>query len=150
MRDGELVPVAEYTARALHADQDDKLGERYAGHLAAVVAGVRAAGGSDVQVAAGWLHDAVEDGHTTVERLAAAGFPLPVLVLVDAVSMRPGESRADYFRRIFACPGAALVKQADHDHNHGRLHLITDEDTRKRLGRKYDREAGWLADGRVS
>lgn len=51
----------EATARAAHAGQTDKAGRPYAEHLQAVAEGVRRRGGDDEQIAAAWLHDAVED-----------------------------------------------------------------------------------------
>lgn len=51
----------EAVARAAHAAQTDKAGRPYSEHLSAVAAGVRARGGDDDQIAAAWLHDAVED-----------------------------------------------------------------------------------------
>lgn len=51
----------EVKARAAHAAQTDKAGRPYAEHLQAVAEGVRARGGDDEQIAAAWLHDAVED-----------------------------------------------------------------------------------------
>ena len=51
----------EAIAREAHAGQTDKAGRPYAEHIAAVAEGVRARGGSEEQIAAAWLHDAVED-----------------------------------------------------------------------------------------
>ncbi|MCZ9340948.1 HD domain-containing protein, partial [Streptomyces sp. TRM76130] len=51
----------EAVARAAHEGRTDKAGRPYAEHLAAVAEGVRRRGGDDDQVAAAWLHDAVED-----------------------------------------------------------------------------------------
>lgn len=51
----------EALARRAHAGQTDKAGIPYVEHVAAVAHGVRERGG-DEQIAAAWLHDAVEDG----------------------------------------------------------------------------------------
>ena len=66
----------EALAREAHAGQTDKAGRPYAEHLAAVAHGVRARGGSDEQIAAGWLHDAVEDDRlcvTALRQIKASG-----------------------------------------------------------------------------
>ncbi|MGW7052711.1 HD domain-containing protein [Streptomyces sp. NPDC054887] len=128
----------EAVARAAHATQTDKAGLPYTGHLAAVAEGVRARGGSDEQIAAAWLHDAVEDGALSEEWLAAAELPQATKDMVLAVTKRPGEDLAAYTRRILATPGALLVKEADLAHNAdpGRL-AVLDEATRVRLTLKY-------------
>lgn len=63
------LPEVEALARAAHAAQTDKAGRPYTEHLAAVAEGVRARGGTDEQIAAAWLHDAVEDGALSQEWL---------------------------------------------------------------------------------
>ncbi|MEV7321619.1 HD domain-containing protein [Streptomyces sp. NPDC093970] len=130
----------EELARAAHAAQTDKAGRPYAEHLAAVAEGVRARGGDPDQIAAAWLHDAVEDDVLTADRLAAAPLSARTRAIVLAVTRRPGEPPEDYARRILDTPGALLVKQADLAHNAdpGRL-AVLDEDTRKRLTEKYAR-----------
>ena len=55
----------EALARAAHEGQTDKAGRPYAEHLRAVAEGVRSRGGDDEQIAAAWLHDAVEDDALT-------------------------------------------------------------------------------------
>ncbi len=55
----------EAIARAAHAGQTDKAGRPYAEHLRAVAEGVRERGGDEDQIAAAWLHDAVEDDALT-------------------------------------------------------------------------------------
>ncbi|MER5523161.1 HD domain-containing protein [Streptomyces sp. NPDC002677] len=130
----------EALARAAHAAQTDKAGRPYAEHLAAVAEGVRVRGGDPEQIAAAWLHDAVEDHALTADRLAAAPLTARTRAIVLAVTKRPGEPPEAYARRILDTPGALLVKQADLAHNAdpGRL-AVLDEDTRKRLTEKYAR-----------
>ncbi|MEV6764081.1 HD domain-containing protein [Streptomyces sp. NPDC051105] len=130
----------EALARAAHAAQTDKAGRPYAEHLAAVAEGVRVRGGDPEQIAAAWLHDAVEDHALTADWLAAAPLTARTRAIVLAVTKRPGEPPEAYARRILDTPGALLVKQADLAHNAdpGRL-AVLDEDTRKRLTEKYAR-----------
>ncbi|MFI6102971.1 HD domain-containing protein [Streptomyces sp. NPDC051310] len=130
----------EALAREAHAGQTDKAGRPYAEHLAAVARGVRERGGSEEQIAAAWLHDAVEDDRLTAGWLAAAALPPATKDMVLALTKRPGEDLAAYTARILAVPGARLVKEADLAHNAdpGRL-AVLDEATRVRLTAKYAR-----------
>ncbi|MEV0492469.1 HD domain-containing protein [Streptomyces atratus] len=128
----------EAIARTAHADQKDKAGRPYAEHLAAVAEGVRARGGSDEQIAAAWLHDAVEDEALSEEWLARAALPQPVKDMVLAVTKRDGEGLASYTRRILATPGALLIKESDLAHNADPDRLaVLDPATRTRLTAKY-------------
>ncbi|GHF35724.1 phosphohydrolase [Streptomyces mashuensis] len=130
----------EALARRAHAGQTDKAGRPYAEHLAAVAAGVRERGGSDEQIAAAWLHDAVEDGAVTEEWLAAAELPQPVKDMMLALTKRPGEVPEAYAARIRATPGALTVKAADLAHNADPARLARlDDATRDRLTHKYAR-----------
>lgn len=128
----------ESLARAAHAAQTDKAGRPYAEHLAAVAEGVRARGGSDEQIAAAWLHDAVEDDALSREWLDTAALPQPVKEMVLAVTKVKGEDVRTYARRILATPGALLVKESDLAHNADPARLaVLDEPTRDRLTEKY-------------
>ncbi|GAA4856653.1 HD domain-containing protein [Saccharopolyspora rosea] len=130
----------ERIARRAHADQVDKAGRPYAEHLAAVADGVQARGGSSEQVAAAWLHDAVEDGAVSEEWLRGAALSHRTKEIVLAVTKRAGEAAEDYAARILATPGAALVKEADLAHNSDPARLAAlDAATRERLARKYAR-----------
>ncbi|MFJ2816398.1 MULTISPECIES: HD domain-containing protein [unclassified Streptomyces] len=131
----------ETLARAAHAGQTDKAGRPYAEHLAAVAAGVRARGGDDAQLAAAWLHDAVEDAVLSEQWLQEAALSPRTKAVVLAVTKRAGESPEAYAGRILATPGALLVKEADLAHNAdpARLARLTDAATRKRLTEKYAR-----------
>ncbi|MER6538200.1 HD domain-containing protein [Streptomyces sp900105755] len=130
----------ERLARDAHAAQTDKAGRPYAEHLAAVADGVRARGGDPDQIAAAWLHDAVEDHALTEEWLDTAPLSPRTKAVVRALTKQPGESPESYARRVLATPGALLVKEADLAHNAdpGRL-AVLDEATRRRLTAKYAR-----------
>ncbi|WP_371477803.1 HD domain-containing protein [Kitasatospora sp. NBC_00315] len=135
----------ETIARRAHAGQVDKAGRPYAEHLAAVARGVRERGGSAEQIAAAWLHDAVEDDALSQEWLDAARLPEQVKAIVGALTKRSGEPQQDYAARILATPGALLVKQADLAHNADPVRLAAlDERTAARLTAKYARMRGLL------
>ncbi|MFI7346350.1 HD domain-containing protein [Streptomyces sp. NPDC049936] len=136
-----LTPAeVEATARAAHAGQTDKAGRPYAEHLRAVAEGVRRRGGDDEQIAAAWLHDAVEDDALSERWLREAALSRRTKDIVLALTRRPGEAPEAYAARILATPGAALVKAADLAHNADPARLaVLDEATRTRLTEKYTR-----------
>lgn len=134
------LPEVEAIAREAHAAQKDKAGRPYAEHIASVAEGVRARGGSDEQIAAGWLHDTVEDGVLSRQWLQDAALPQSVKQMVLALTKGEGEDLESYTRRILDTPGALLVKQADLAHNADPERLASlDEATRTRLAEKYAR-----------
>lgn len=141
-----LTPVeVEAIAREAHAGQTDKAGRPYVEHLQAVADGVRARGGSDEQVAAAWLHDAVEDDKLSEDWLRDAGLPQSVKDMVLALTKRPGEDLEAYTARVLAVEGARLVKEADLAHNADPDRLaVLDEATRARLTAKYARTRALL------
>ncbi|MCM2391930.1 HD domain-containing protein [Streptomyces albipurpureus] len=135
----------EAIARAAHQGQTDKSGRPYAEHLAAVAEGVRSRGGTDEQIAAGWLHDAVEDHALTLEWLQTAALHQSVRDIVLALTKGEGEDLESYTRRIRSTPGALLVKEADLAHNTDPARLADlDEATRTRLIAKYARTRALL------
>ncbi|MEW2633386.1 HD domain-containing protein [Streptomyces sp. NPDC048389] len=130
----------EAIARAAHAGQQDKAGRPYAEHIAAVAEGVRTRGGGEDQVAAGWLHDTVEDGVLSRAWLEGAALPKSVKDMVLALTKGEDEDLEVYTRRILETPGALLVKQADLAHNADPARLaVLEEATRNRLAAKYAR-----------
>ncbi|MFF8989843.1 HD domain-containing protein [Streptomyces sp. NPDC014983] len=138
----------EALARAAHEGQTDKAGRPYAEHLAAVAEGVRARGGDAEQIAAAWLHDAVEDDALSRAWLAGAALTPRTKAIVDAVTKRPGEEPGAYARRVLDTPGALLVKEADLAHNADPERLaVLDEPARKRLTEKYARMRALLGLG---
>ncbi|MCE4942726.1 HD domain-containing protein [Streptomyces albulus] len=138
----------EALARRVHEGQTDKAGRPYAEHLAAVAAGVRARGGSAAQIAAAWLHDAVEDGAVSAAWLDGAALDGATKAMVLAVTKRPGEPVEEYTARILAVPGALLVKEADLAHNADPARLaVLDASTRRRLTAKYARVRALLGLG---
>ncbi|MGW0584294.1 HD domain-containing protein [Streptomyces sp. NPDC002920] len=130
----------EALARAAHEGQTDKAGRPYAEHLRAVAEGVRSRGGDAEQIAAAWLHDAVEDDALSEDWLRGAALTDRTRAIVLALTKRPGEPSETYASRILATPGALLVKQSDLDHNANPARLAAlDAPTRARLTEKYAR-----------
>ncbi|MFE6688983.1 HD domain-containing protein [Streptomyces sp. NPDC057743] len=130
----------EALARRAYAGQTDKAGRPYAEHLAAVAAGVRERGGSEEQIAAAWLHDAVEDDALSEAWLVGAALSEATKAMVLAVTKRVGEPVEEYTARILATPGALLIKESDLAHNADPARLaVLDSATRDRLTAKYAR-----------
>ncbi|MFI7007483.1 HD domain-containing protein [Streptomyces sp. NPDC050145] len=130
----------EALARQAHAAQTDKAGRPYAEHLQAVASGVERRGGTPDQIAAAWLHDAVEDDALTADWLDSAPLTDATKEIVRALTKRADESPQIYARRILDTPGARLVKEADLAHNADPARLaVLDEPTRTRLTGKYAR-----------
>ncbi|MFE7758902.1 HD domain-containing protein [Streptomyces sp. NPDC057418] len=135
----------EAIAREAHRAQTDKAGRPYVEHLAAVAVGVRERGGGEDQIAAAWLHDAVEDDALSRQWLDEAPLPQHVKDMVLAVTKRDGEDLVAYTGRILATPGALLVKESDLAHNAdpGRL-AVLEPAVRTRLSEKYAQVRGLL------
>lgn len=133
-----VVDTARRIATDAHAGQVDKAGRPYIEHPAAV-AGLLAEAGPEA-VAAGWLHDVVEDTTVTLDDLAAAGFPPAVVSAVDAVTKRPGEPYDDLVRRAAADRIGRWVKLADNANNSDEQRLaLLPAATAARLRGKYAR-----------
>lgn len=128
----------ETLARTAHAAQTDKAGRPYTEHLQAVADGVRERGGDDEQIAAAWLHDAVEDDVLSEDWLRDAALTGRTKDIVLALTKREGEPPESYAKRIRTTPGALVVKASDLAHNADPARLaVLDEHTRARLTKKY-------------
>jgi hypothetical protein len=142
---GMTLVQVEALARLAHAAQVDEAGRPYTEHLGAVVMGVADRGGSYEQIAAAWLHEAVEDGVFSEQWLAGAALPQSVKDMILALIERPGEPLEEYAARILATPGALLVKESDlaHQSDPRRLALLAPA-ARDRLTAKYAHIRGLL------
>lgn len=89
-------------ARSAHEEQEYGGGSFHELHLARVVATLRRYGTDDPELlAAGWLHDVVEDTETTVDDLRA-GFGDDVADLVWRLTDEPGANRKERQRNTHA------------------------------------------------
>lgn len=113
---GLLAEAARLVATAAHAGQVDKGGAPYIEHPAFVADRVRWLEGDGVAVAAGWLHDVVEDTRFTLDALASV-FPESVMEAVDALTRRGGEPYFEYIERARENRVARAVKRCDLAHN---------------------------------
>ncbi len=124
---GDLVCRAFQLAYTLHEGQFRKSGEPYILHPLAVAELLRDLGGSDAVIAAGFLHDVIEDTAITSEEIEEK-FGSEVRQLVDGVTKlskfnfsSKTEEQAENFRRMFLAMAkdirVILVKLADRLHN---------------------------------
>ncbi|MEM6452903.1 MAG: HD domain-containing protein [Cyanobacteria bacterium P01_D01_bin.105] len=100
-------------AAAAHAGQVDKADQPYILHPIKVMLRVS---GEPERIAA-VLHDVVEDTNVSMEQLAEEGFSQEILVAVEALTKRPGETRMAAAQRAVANPIARMVKLADNAEN---------------------------------
>ena len=104
--------AAEIVAREAHRNQLDKVGKEYIDHPRRVAYLLKEQGFSPEIVAAGWLHDTIEDTWMTTDILGDLGFSEHVVCMVDAMTKREGESSEDYIQRLLEAD-AVCVKRAD-------------------------------------
>ena len=125
--DNFLVCRAFNFAYQLHEGQYRKSGEPYIAHPIAVAGLLRDLGGDSVTIAAGFLHDVVEDTEVTPEEIEKL-FGVEVRLLVEGVTKlskfnfsSTTERQAENFRRMFLAMATDIrvivVKLADRLHN---------------------------------
>jgi len=136
--DTKLICRAFEFAYKLHEGQYRASGEPYIAHPVAVAGLLRDLGGSSVMIAAGFLHDVVEDTDVTAQEIESR-FGAEVRRLVEGVTKlskfnfsSKTERQAENFRRMFLAMAADIrvivVKLADRLHNMRTLeHLNRDK-----------------------
>ncbi|MCF6370282.1 metal-dependent phosphohydrolase [Rhizobium halophilum] len=106
----DLLEKAQNIATQAHQGQLKKTGGLVLEHVARVAASVS---GREKKTVA-WLHDVVEKApEWTLARLRKEGFPEAILLAVDALTKKPGESHEDLVRRAAENDLARSVKRAD-------------------------------------
>ncbi len=125
----------------LHQGQYRASGEPYIAHPVAVAGLLRDLGGSGAMIAAGFLHDVVEDTDVTLEEIEAR-FGTEVQQLVEGVTKlskfsfsSKTERQAENFRRMFLAMAqdirVIVVKLADRLHNMRTLEHLPAEKRRR-------------------
>ncbi|NEO84830.1 MAG: bifunctional (p)ppGpp synthetase/guanosine-3',5'-bis(diphosphate) 3'-pyrophosphohydrolase [Spirulina sp. SIO3F2] len=128
-------------AYTLHQGQYRKSGEPYIAHPVAVAGLLRDLGGDSAMIAAGFLHDVVEDTDVTCEDIEAL-FGEEVRQLVEGVTKLSSfnfasktERQAENFRRMFMAMAkdirVLIVKLADRLHNMRTLEHLKPEKQRR-------------------
>lgn len=139
--DTDLICRAFRFALELHQGQYRASGEPYIAHPVAVAGLLRDLGGSSVMIAAGFLHDVVEDTDITLEEIESR-FGVEVRRLVEGVTKlskfnfsSKTERQAENFRRMFLAMAADIrvivVKLADRLHNMRTLEHLNPEKQRR-------------------
>ena len=139
-RDNNLICRAFEFAYQLHEGQYRKSGEPYIAHPVAVAELLRDLGGDSEMIAAGFLHDVVEDTDVTPEEIEEK-FGSNVRQLVEAVTKlskfnfsSKTERQAENFRRMFLAMAkdirVIVVKLADRLHNMRTLEFLPPEKQR--------------------
>ena len=139
--DAGLICQAFEFAYQLHQGQYRKSGESYICHPVAVAGLLRDLGGSPAMIAAGFLHDVVEDTDIKLEEIEQR-FGSEVRQLVEGVTKlskfnfsSKTESQAENFRRMFLAMAqdirVIVVKLADRLHNMRTLEHLADEKRRR-------------------
>ncbi len=132
------VDVAMELAKRAHEGQFDKIGAPYFVHVEDVARRLLEGGSGPEVVAAGYLHDVIEDTSLTAEDLLKAGFTARTVRIVVAVTKIPGQSNKVYYQNIMLNPSARIVKLADFASNMNPVRLAElDEETSTRLVKKY-------------
>lgn len=135
--DVNLICRAFNFAYQLHEGQYRKSGEPYIAHPVAVAGLLRDLGGDKAMIAAGFLHDVVEDTDVTVEEIEER-FGSEVRQLVEGVTKlskfnfsSKTERQAENFRRMFIAMAqdirVIVVKLADRLHNMRTLEHLSQE-----------------------
>ncbi len=137
----QLVCRAFEFAYQLHKGQKRASGEPYIAHPVAVAGLLRSLGGDSAMIAAGFLHDVVEDTDVTADEIEAI-FGQEVRHLVEGVTKlskfnfdSKTEQQAENFRRMFLAMAkdirVIVVKLADRLHNMRTLeHLAANKQIR--------------------
>lgn len=137
---GDLIVRAFQFAYQLHQGQYRKSGEPYINHPIAVAGLLRYLGGDQAMVAAGFLHDIIEDTDVTSEELEQ-NFGPEVRHLVEGVTKlskfnfsNTTERQAENFRRMFLAMAkdirVIVVKLADRLHNMRTLDFLPEHKQR--------------------
>lgn len=139
--DTTLVCQAFEFAYCLHKGQTRASGEPYIAHPVAVAGLLRELGGSAAMIAAGFLHDVIEDTEVTGEEIEQQ-FGIEVRRLVEGVTKlskfnfsSKTERQAENFRRMFLAMAqdirVIVVKLADRLHNMRTLEHLPDDKRRR-------------------
>ncbi len=139
--DADLICRAFEFAYTLHEGQYRASGEPYIMHPVAVSGLLRDLGGGSAMIAAGFLHDVVEDTDVTPEELEQR-FGKEVRLLVEGVTKlskfnfsSKTERQAENFRRMFLAMAqdirVIVVKLADRLHNMRTLEHLPDQKRRQ-------------------
>ena len=114
----EQIDLAISIAKQAHEGQFRRGGKPYFSHVSAVANLLSVSGHSWDIVSAGYLHDVVEDTNYTIDQLADLGVDWRVLLLIEVLTHKKGQSYEEYIIRIQSSSSAVKkIKIADIIHN---------------------------------
>lgn len=119
-----------------HMGLVDKGGKEALLHPLRVGLEIQKRGYRDELVAAGFLHDVVEDTVFTLENLVELDFPDETVEIVNLLTRDAGESYKDYIDSLYVSPGALIVKYFDSRDNLSRVSSLKSDDAES-LENKY-------------
>jgi (p)ppGpp synthase/HD superfamily hydrolase len=127
-----------------HMGQLDKGGKPYYLHPLRVMMRIRNAAFIEQQAAL--LHDVVEDTSMTLDGLRGLGYSKGVIILVDLLTRRKGESHRDYMDRLVQSGnyGAICVKLADVTDNSSPARIAQLPEAERGMAKRYERDRGLL------
>ncbi len=132
--------LAESIAREAHRGQKYGKLDYFEGHIIPAVTIARSLGYGPLTRSVVLLHDTPEDTPIGFSALRARGIPDELVVSVDAVTKRAGESHMDYLRRVAADGYATIAKVCDSSGNYAQTVLhspyLTDA-KRREWGTEY-------------
>ena len=118
-----------------HRGQIDKAGKEYILHPMRVML----RGRNDTEMIVGILHDVVEDTPITIDMLRLEGFSEDVLVALECVTKRRGESYGTFIDRVLTNPLATQVKLYDMEDNMNRDRIPYPTPKDEARFRKYEK-----------
>ncbi len=121
-----LVNRAYDIAKSAHLGQFDKAGVEYIKHPETVASFVT----TDEEKAVAYLHDVIEDTRLTLSDIENKGFSKEILVAIDVLTKKKGQSYQSYLETVKKNELARVVKLADLKHNSdlSRLKTVTTKD----------------------
>lgn len=129
-------------ARRLHEGQFDKAGQPYIDHLRRVAANLRRRwpDATPDEIAAAWLHDAIEDCGVTEQDLRGLGVPEETCRIVAAVTRPAGSDYLDWIGALARSGDRAVirVKLADNEDNRAPERVAALADGPQRLAARYE------------
>lgn len=129
MKVAQLVEVALQRALTAYAGKVDKGGKPYILHPLRLMARLN----DPISQCVALLHDVIEDSDTTIDDLRADGFPESVVIAVDVLTRRRGESYQAFIERVRVHPLASKVKLLDIEDNLNllRINEVTENDLQR-------------------
>lgn len=123
-----MLSKAILIATQAHDGQLDKAGKPYILHPLTVMHKLKTQDEELQAIAV--LHDVIEDTSVTADDLLNAGLSGRIVVAVECLTKREGQSLVEYKQAVFSNTDAMLVKAEDLRHNSDlrRLKAVTDKD----------------------